>query len=329
MDKYTKLFIKASVLYLGLGVLFGLYMAATQVVWDEARFIHVHIMLLGFLAMMIYGVAYHILPRFNAVPLLYPSWVPIHFWLANIGLWGMCVSYAFGGPYSEGPVQVLFGIFGTVEAAAIFIFIINILSVLKSTPATPAVEAPAPSKPAVEDQASSKEPDVKIAPSMKFSEILDKYPHLEEALAEEGFGSLVSAEAIGSVGRMVSLEMAAKKADKDLYSLIARLEGSSLVKTTDDNGSGDKAVSTQKRPAEAGSAVSGISRGELATAKTLIGPLLKTYPETTSVFETHYGAACFTCPGQQTETIEQTALMHDMPPQKILDEINAIIKTVA
>jgi len=326
MDKYTKLFIKASVMYLGLGVLFGLYMAATHVVWDEARFIHVHIMLLGFLAMMIYGVAYHILPRFNAVPLLYPSWVPVHFWLANIGLWGMLITYGMGGLYSDGPIHALFVISGALEGIAIFIFVINILSVLKTTPA---VEAPEPlKKPAEENEAVSKAPDVKITPSMKFSEIIDKYPHLEDALAEEGFGNLVTAEAIGSVGTMVSLEMAAKKAGTDLYALIARLEGSSLVKTSDDNGSG-KSGSAPKSAVEAGAAAPVISRGEMATAKTLIGPLLKTYPETTSVFETHYGAACFTCPGQQTETIEQTALMHDMAPQKILDEINAIIKTVA
>lgn len=324
MDKYTKMFIKASVLYLGLGVLFGLYMAATQVVWDEARFIHVHIMLLGFLAMMIYGVAYHILPRFNAIPLLYPAWVPVHFWLANIGLWGMLITYAFGGPYSDGPIQVLFGVFSVLEGAAIFIFIINILSVLKTTPA---VEAPAPSKPAPEKQASSPAPKVKISPSMKISQILEKYPHLAETLAEEGFGSLVTSEAIGTVAKMVSLEMAAKKADKDLYALIARLEGGSLLKTSDDKEPGDTG-SELKGTAEPALAGSGISRGQLATIKTLIGPLLETYPETKPVFETHYGASCFSCPGQQTETIEQTAGMHGMAPQKILDEINAIIETV-
>jgi cytochrome c oxidase cbb3-type subunit 1 len=324
MDKYTKMFIRASVLYLGLGVLFGLYMAATQVVWDEARFIHVHVMLLGFLAMMIYGVAYHILPRFNAVPMLYPTWVPVHFWTANIGLWGMCITYAMGGPYSDGIITILFGAFSTLEGAAIFIFIINILSVLKTTPAE---EPVVPSKPATEDQAEPEAPTVKIAPSMKISEIVEKYPHLGEALSEEGFGALVTSEAIGTVAKMVSLEMAAKKADIDLFPLIARLEGGSLLKTSDDTGS-DKADSEQNEPAKPAFAGAGINRGELATAKTLIGPLLEIYPETKPVFEKHYGASCFSCPGQQTETIEQTAGMHGMPTQKILDEINAIIETV-
>ena len=70
----------------------------------------------------------------------------------------------------------------------------------------------------------------------------------------------------------------------------------------------------------------GFKRGDAPTLKTLIGELLEVYPEARPVIERHYGSSCFTCPGQATETVEQTAGMHGMPPQKILDEINAIIK---
>ncbi len=134
MDRYGKLFIKASVIYLGLGVFFGVHMSFADHGINELRFIHVHIMLLGFVAMIIFGVAYHILPRFNARPLPHPSWVPLHFWLSNAGLWGMCVMYALGGFYTDGPPRMLFGVFGLMEGTGIFLFIINIFHVLGEDP---------------------------------------------------------------------------------------------------------------------------------------------------------------------------------------------------
>ncbi len=322
MDKYGKKFIRASILYLGLGVLLGLHMTFFDHALDEIRFIHVHIMLLGFMAMMIFGVAYHILPRFNAKAVLYPSWVPVHFWLANAGLWGMCVAYVFGGFYSEGPWKIFFGLFGGMVAIGIFMFIINMLHVLKDEPEE---EEDLQTQKTSEDQDSRAEPEViKLAPSMKIAEILEKYPHLEKKLTEEGFGNLSNPSARNSIAKIVSLEMAAKKAGKDLYALLAALEGKQLVSPGKgpDEGDHGPAPTSSTTPAD-----SRIKRGESATVKTLIGPLLEIYPETMSVFETHYGSACFTCPGQQTETIEQTANMHGMAPQKILDEINAIIET--
>jgi hypothetical protein len=62
MDKYAKAFIKASLIYLGIGVILGVLM----VMWPDTRStlsrVHTHVNLLGFMAMMIYGVGYHILP---------------------------------------------------------------------------------------------------------------------------------------------------------------------------------------------------------------------------------------------------------------------------
>ncbi|HLF86231.1 MAG TPA: DUF1858 domain-containing protein, partial [Nitrospiria bacterium] len=68
-----------------------------------------------------------------------------------------------------------------------------------------------------------------------------------------------------------------------------------------------------------------ISRGEMCRKEVLVGDLIKVYPETKKVFAKHYGENCFTCPGQQYESIEQTANMHNMPIEMILDEINKAI----
>ncbi|MDH5509214.1 MAG: cbb3-type cytochrome c oxidase subunit I [Nitrospinota bacterium] len=178
MDKFGKLFVKASVIYLSLGALFGLHMAVADHGYTQLRFIHVHFMLIGFMAMMIFGVGYHILPRFNAKPLPYPALVPVHFWLANAGLMGMGALYVAGAFSETGAPRMLFGLFGLMEASGMFIFTANIYSVLTEekrpepfTVATAAQSGQAPKS--VENAAMAQE--VKLSPAMKISEILEKY----------------------------------------------------------------------------------------------------------------------------------------------------------
>ena len=40
------------------------------------------------------------------------------------------------------------------------------------------------------------------------------------------------------------------------------------------------------------------------------------------VFKKYYGAACFSCPGQATESIRQSAMMHNVDEKKVLAELN-------
>ncbi|MGK7345785.1 MAG: DUF1858 domain-containing protein [Candidatus Nitrospinota bacterium M3_3B_026] len=316
MDRYGKLFIKTSVIYLALGMLFGLHMSLADHNMGELRFIHVHVMLLGFMAMMIYGVAYHILPRFNARPVPYPSWIPAQYWLANIGLLGMIGVYALGGFWTTGPLRMIFGAFSAVEGVAILMFVINIFSVLRDEPAQKEPSAP-PAAPSEE----KKRPEIKLSPSMKISEIVEKWPGLQQQMIDAGLGDVAGPGAVQTIGRMVTLQDAAKRAGKDTFQLMAELEGKRLV------GAGEEGANGEREGAPA-SAAGGerIERGQLATPKTLIGPLLETYPDTSAIFEKHYGEACFTCPGQSTETVEQTAAMHGMETGTILDEINGVIR---
>ncbi|MBI4664841.1 MAG: DUF1858 domain-containing protein [Nitrospinae bacterium] len=324
MDKNAKLFIKASIIYLGLGVFMGFHLAVFEHARAELRFVHVHMMLLGFLSMMIYGVAYHILPRFNARPVPYPALIPVHFWLANIGLWTMSAFYIMGGYWTGGMPRALFGAAGALEGIAIFIFIVNIWGVLKEEDAPaeaekfPVTPTPSPTTPTAP---SGGEP-VKVGPSMKIGDILDKWPHLEEIFNQHGLDSVANPSARATVGKMITLEMAAKKAGVGLFNLIAALEGKKLVTGSDEDA---QAPAHPQGYLKLGAQ---IERGSLAHAKTQIGNLLEVYPEVKPVFESNYGSACFTCPGQKTETVEQTAMMHNMPVEKILDEINGIIQNV-
>ncbi|HEX6940855.1 MAG TPA: cbb3-type cytochrome c oxidase subunit I [Longimicrobiales bacterium] len=85
MQPFVRRFVRASLLWLGVGVLIGVSMVfrPAAVAYRPA---HVHANLLGFVSMMIFGVAYHVIPRFSGRPLHNASLGAAHFWVANVGL---------------------------------------------------------------------------------------------------------------------------------------------------------------------------------------------------------------------------------------------------
>lgn len=85
MDWFAKAFLKSALVWLALGVTLGVVMAVRPE-FTVYRPAHLHMLLLGFVAMMINGVAYHVVPRFVGQPLFSsraPGW---HWFAANIGL---------------------------------------------------------------------------------------------------------------------------------------------------------------------------------------------------------------------------------------------------
>jgi len=62
------------------------------------------------------------------------------------------------------------------------------------------------------------------------------------------------------------------------------------------------------------------------TKDTLIGDVIKHSPEAKAVIEKHFGGGCFTCPGVNMESIAFGSTMHNLDPQVIVDEINAVMK---
>jgi heme/copper-type cytochrome/quinol oxidase subunit 1 len=125
MDKYARAFVKASMIYLGIGAITGIGMVS----WPDIRFavakVHTHINLLGFMAMMIYGVGYHILPRFMGRPVYSHRLGNLQVWLANITLTGLSISWILetlqGGIWRS--LAILFGI---GQVFSIFLFIVNL-----------------------------------------------------------------------------------------------------------------------------------------------------------------------------------------------------------
>ena len=85
MERYVVWFLRASLAWLAAGVTLGVAMAVHPV-WVIYRTAHLHMLLLGFVTMMIAGVAYHVLPRFAAAPLHSPRLATLHFAMANAGV---------------------------------------------------------------------------------------------------------------------------------------------------------------------------------------------------------------------------------------------------
>ncbi len=130
MERFVKRFIIISIVYLGISSMIGVLML-NNYQFITLKFIHSHLMLLGWVSMMIFGVGYHILPRFAGIPLKSRKIGETQFWIANIGLIGMVAFYTIG-IYNPGNdlYRVSTTIFGLFEILSIFLFLYNMIATL-------------------------------------------------------------------------------------------------------------------------------------------------------------------------------------------------------
>jgi len=56
----------------------------------------------------------------------------------------------------------------------------------------------------------------------------------------------------------------------------------------------------------------------------VIGEVLKVNPEAIKVIQKYFGQGCFTCPGMNMESISFGAMMHNIDPEVIVKELNAL-----
>jgi cbb3-type cytochrome oxidase subunit 1 len=124
MEWFVKAFLKASLAWLGLGVTLGLAMACHPV-WTVYRAVHLHMNLLGFVAMMIFGVAYHVIPRFTGHPLHSRRLGGLHWWSATIGLSLFSIGLA-AQSHAAASAALFLAIGGSLSAVGAFVFIFNI-----------------------------------------------------------------------------------------------------------------------------------------------------------------------------------------------------------
>lgn len=133
MSRITVWFIKCAMIYFLLAMLLGIILSVSGPVYPYMP-IHVHFNLLGWMSMMVFGVGYHILPRFSGQPLWSEKLSLWHLWLSNIGLIGMAAGWLIRG--SGGPAAVLL-VFALVESVSIVFFALNMLKTIKAVPPPP------------------------------------------------------------------------------------------------------------------------------------------------------------------------------------------------
>jgi hypothetical protein len=297
MQNYPRLFIKAGLIYAVIGALLGITMAINPSLSHPVRFIHIHVNLLGFMAMMITGVAYHVLPRFSARTLPWPGGMKVQFILQNVGLVGMVAVQGFGD-WKGGQHQAIFVFFTLCAGVAFGIMFYNLYFVL-----SPSEEEPLPTK---------------ITGDMKVGPVIDQFPQSLTIFIESGFQALANPTARQTFAKMISIDKACEKHEVSSAEFLEKLNQEVFGK--------DASPVPPHAPNEGGSTGQEIQRGEMCVGETRVGSLIKTYITTKSVFERHYGEGCFSCPGQVFETVEQTASMHNVDLELILKEINIEIE---
>jgi cbb3-type cytochrome oxidase subunit 1 len=120
MEWFVKAFLKASLAWLTLGVTLGVAMAVHPV-WTVYKPAHMHMVMLGFVTMMIYGVAYHVIPRFTGAPLHSRRAAEWHWWVSNAGLALMVIGFALRA--SAAPVTTpLLAVGGSLSAVGAYVF---------------------------------------------------------------------------------------------------------------------------------------------------------------------------------------------------------------
>lgn len=125
MDWFVRAFIRSSVTWLAAGVTVGLAM----VIWPRFtvyRVAHMHMLLMGFVAMMIFGFGYHVAPRLAGNRLFRRSWAGVHVWLANLGLAALVAGLALR-VHAVAPAALVLTFGGVIFAIGAYAFAINVL----------------------------------------------------------------------------------------------------------------------------------------------------------------------------------------------------------
>ncbi len=132
MEPIIVWYLRMSIIYFLAGAIVGISMLLWPDVSGYYISAHAHLNLLGFMSMMIYGVGYHILPRFSGRNIYSPVIVKVQFWVANVGLIGMAISWPL---FQRSVVSSLSGVVLIASAFlslfAVILFAFNILKTIQ------------------------------------------------------------------------------------------------------------------------------------------------------------------------------------------------------
>ncbi len=305
MSGDLKKFIYASLFYLGLAAIFGMLNGVTDIGYS-VFFAHTHFNMLGFMAMLIFGIGYFILPRFNGVDLKYPSWVKIHLYLGNLSLIGMVIFRILEVETGEEIYKHIFIFMASLQILTLLMFVVNIWSTLNQSKTEDQPSAP--------PQAPAEKPEKKafvVNHESKVGDLIDASPAVKDILVSAGLRMLGQPGHVDKVRRAgITLGMAASNHGIDIDSLITQIEQELNGK----NNAPETTPTTQS--------------GDTLTidSNTLIGKIIETYPATNAVFEKYFGGACFDCPGQAYESVELACRMHGVDQDIFIQELISVTR---
>jgi cbb3-type cytochrome oxidase subunit 1 len=114
-------------MYLIIGVTIGVLLTVYPGAIGGFLAMHAHINLLGWLSMMIFAVAYHVLPRFSGRALYSERLSDTHVILANIGLIGLMISWPLSRYYWTPMIRLMFTGAALCYAVGAYLFVYNIM----------------------------------------------------------------------------------------------------------------------------------------------------------------------------------------------------------
>jgi hybrid cluster-associated redox disulfide protein len=161
---------------------------------------------------------------------------------------------------------------------------------------------------------------------MRVGEVLTRWPQTVDVFVGHGFASLASPEHREQVKQIpITLRMACQRHNVDLDYMVSELNEaispSSAPEAVPTVGASGAA---EGKPAARKAAKGKLARGETIGADHILGEILAAYPETEKVFRKYYGDGCFSCPGQATESVKQSAMMHNVSEKQLLSELNRV-----
>jgi len=142
-----------------------------------------------------------------------------------------------------------------------------------------------------------------------------------------GFASLANPEHREQVKQIpITLRMACQRHNVDLDYMVAELNeaispsfAAKAVPSAEASAASEGGLAGK---AKAKSPRGKLGRGETIGGDHILGEILAAYPETEKVFRKYYGDGCFSCPGQATESVKQSAMMHNVSERQLLAELN-------
>ncbi|HEO65800.1 MAG TPA: DUF1858 domain-containing protein [Spirochaetes bacterium] len=315
METYPRRFVLMSLIYLFIGMTIGVLTAFEIGFLQDMKFMHVHYNLLGFMVMMISGVGYHVLPRFIGVPVYFPSWIAPHFWIANVGLVLMVTGFHLKTPYPSAHGVFILGAMSSALAIAMLTInlFLTVLSGSRPKKEQEDNESPQPvpikeSQPSPPPETSKKGSWIRIDPTMKVADLVDQYPDTLNILVEDaGLKPLAMPghlERVREIG--IVLGTAILNHGGDLEAVIGKLETH---------------VNSSPRPTDPVGPSESTNSGKIEPSM-IIGDVLAMYPASRDVFLKFFGEGCFSCPGQATETVSQSAQMHGVDVDVFMEELN-------